>query len=179
MTDRTDHPGRCDGCALGEALHRRQFVGDVVRAAMIALGADALWARAAAASPPRAIAGSGSRRAKLYPIPDSDGVAIDKTESVIVARFQGKAYAFSLACPHQNTALRWDGKRGRFQCPKHNSRYEPNGTFIEGRATRSMDRFAVTLAGGMLSTDLDTLFRQDKQPAEWLAAFVTIAAAEK
>lgn len=179
MTDMMDNEGSCSGCALGDAMDRRDFLGDAIKAVLVAVGADAVLARAAAALPLREIAGTGNRRAKLYPLPESDGVAIDKSESVIVARFQGKAYAFSLACPHQNTALRWDGKRGRFQCPKHNSRYQPNGTFIEGRATRGMDRFAVTLDGGQLSVDLDKLYHQDKQPAEWDAAFVEIAVAEK
>ena len=107
-----------------------------------------------------------------YPIPASDGATIDKDEQVIIVRCHGKAYAFNLSCPHQNTALRWHPEDNQFQCPKHHSRYQPDGVFISGRATRSMDRFAVTKDGGNLVVDLDTLYRQDQDAAAWASAFV-------
>ena len=62
-------------------------------------------------------------------------------------RFQGVVYAFNLSCPHQNTALKWQPDDQRFQCPKHKSRYQPDGTFISGRATRGMDRLADPAGG--------------------------------
>lgn len=123
------------------------------------------------------VTGIGPRAEKSYPIPATDGVSIDKDESVIVARYAGKVYAFSLACPHQNTALRWDKGNNRFQCPKHRSRYQPDGVFIEGRATRGLDRFAVKRSGSTLIVNLDLLYQEDKNPAEWAAAFVTLDAA--
>lgn len=139
---------------------------------LVALGIPAAAAHALPVRFVRAVTMSGTERA--YAIPAADGVEIDKDESVIVARAQGLAYAFSLACPHQNTALRWDADAKRFQCPKHHSRYEPDGTFIEGRATRSMDRFAVRTDAGKLMVDLDRLFREDEDPAAWKAAFVKL-----
>ena len=93
---------------------------------------------------------------------------------MIIFRLQGKAYAFNLSCPHQNTALRWHPEDGQFQCPKHHSRYTPAGVFISGRATRSMDRFAVRRDGTTMAVDLDRLFRQDEDAADWEAAFLTI-----
>ena len=39
-----------------------------------------------------------------------------------------RCYAFNLACPHENTALKWLPKDGRFQCPKHESQYQPCGS---------------------------------------------------
>jgi Rieske Fe-S protein len=124
--------------------------------------------------PVRFVSGEGGRTDKAYPLPAADGVAIDKAESVIVARFANKAYAFSLACPHQNTALRWDKGAGRFQCPKHKSRYKPDGEFIDGRATRGLDRFAVRREGEQLMVNLDAMFEQDKHVTEWKAAFVLL-----
>ena len=120
------------------------------------------------------VSGVGPRAEKSYPIPAADGVAIDKDESVIIARHAGKAFAFSLACPHQNTALRWDAGNKRFQCPKHRSRYQPDGVFIDGRATRGLDRFAVKRTDDSLVVNLDALYQEDKHPTEWAAAFVPL-----
>jgi Rieske Fe-S protein len=111
---------------------------------------------------------------KSYPLPTADGVQIDKDMDVILSRVQGKVYAFNLACPHQNTALRWDGGKGRFQCPKHKSIYTPEGVFVEGRATRGLDRFAVRKNGNSLVVSLDSLFEENKDADKWKTAFVVI-----
>lgn len=63
----------------------------------------------------------------------------------------------------------------QFQCPKHKSRYRPEGTFIEGRATRGLDRFAIKLEGSQQLVNLDALYREDKNAAEWAAAFVPLS----
>jgi cytochrome b6-f complex iron-sulfur subunit len=114
------------------------------------------------------------REEKSYPIPAADGVQIDKDQDVIISRTQGKVFAFNLGCPHQNTALRWDGGRTRFQCPKHKSIYTPEGVFVEGRATRGMDRFAVRRDGNSIIVSLDSLYEQDKDLDKWPKAFVTL-----
>ena len=49
-----------------------------------------------------------------------------------------------------------------------------DGSFIDGRATRAMDRLAIRRDGTALVVDLDTLIQQDEHPAEWTAAFVTV-----
>ena len=161
----------CTGCPIERRVFLRD-AGIAASAVLVALGVPSGTASALPARLVRALAARGSERA--YAIPPTDGVAIDKDESVIVARVQSVAYAFSLACPHQNTALRWDDGEKRFQCPKHHSRYEPDGTFIEGRATRSMDRFAVRVDAAKLMVDLDRLYREDEDPALWKAAFVKL-----
>ena len=114
-----------------------------------------------------------NREEKSYPMPAEDGVQIDKENDVIIARAQGKVFAFNLACPHQNTAIRWDRGKGRFQCPKHKSIYTPEGVFVEGRATRGLDRFAVRKDGNSIVVNLDSLFEQDKDADKWSKAFVT------
>ncbi len=153
----------CDDCVLSE---RREFLREV-----------STWLAAAALAPlpirfGRAIAVRDEEHE--YPIPDADGATIDRDNQVILVRFQGKGYAFNLSCPHQNTALRWHPEDGQFQCPKHHSRYTPDGVFISGRATRSMDRFAVKRDAANIVVDLDRLFRQDQDAADWEAAFITI-----
>jgi nitrite reductase/ring-hydroxylating ferredoxin subunit len=176
--DVTDAPAdSCSSCPVADAIERRDFFREAAARALTALGALALLPANGTAMPLAFISGSGSRMAKAYPIPAVDGVSIDKQESVIIARFNDRAYAFSLACPHQNTALRWEERNKRFQCPKHKSRYQPDGVFIEGRATRGLDRFAISREGqaSELQVNLDALYRQDQHRAQWEAAFVPLS----
>jgi Rieske Fe-S protein len=79
-----------------------------------------------------------------------------------------------LSCPHQNTALRWLDSDKRFQCSKHKSLYAVDGTFIEGRATRGMDRFAVRRDGNNVVVNLDKVFEEDQDAAGWKAAFLAL-----
>ena len=111
-----------------------------------------------------------------YPVPAGDEVVFDDRNGVIVARSGTQLFAFLSACPHKNVVkLRWLDRQGRFQCPKHESRYRPDGAFIDGKATRNMDRFAVRLDGATLVVDLDTWFESDRDAARWRSASVTVA----
>ena len=162
----------CDGCRL---RHRREFLREAATLVAGSLLAAGLTPGGAAALPVRwgrAILSRDDER--TYPIPTEDGATIDDKEQVILVRYQQKAYAFNLSCPHQNTALRWHPEDNQFQCPKHHSRYQPDGVFISGRATRSMDRFAVRRDGSNMVVDLDKLYRQDENPDQWTSACMTV-----
>jgi nitrite reductase/ring-hydroxylating ferredoxin subunit len=172
----TQHPKdtchRCD-TACADETPRRTFLkraGAVF--SLVALG----LADVDAAPLPVAIGAAGivAGSERLYPIPMSDGVTIDRKNQVIVVRYQQHLYAFNLACPHENTALKWLAKDQRFQCPKHESRYQPNGTFIDGRATRNMDRLGVRLDDNMLLVDLNKFYKSDKDAAGWATATVAV-----
>ena len=161
----------CTDCLLGD---RRDFLK---RTVALLVGYSLFSGRAAeAATFPvqfiHAVATGGNE--KTYPLPPTDGASIDRDEDVIVVRFQGAVYAFALSCPHQNTALKWLQEEGRFQCPKHKSKYRPDGTFISGRATRGMDRFSLRKTGDRIVVDLDALHRQDKDAAGWAAALIQV-----
>jgi nitrite reductase/ring-hydroxylating ferredoxin subunit len=161
----------CMGCDAG----RREFIRTSLAAIAGVAAALGLGAEQAAALTARVgTASSVTGDQATYPIPATDGVTIDRDRQVILARAQGAVYAFALSCPHQNTALRWDAHDDRFQCPKHKSRYAPDGTFQSGRATRNMDRFALRRDGGNVIVDLDTLFRSDHDAAAWTAALVRV-----
>lgn len=121
-----------------------------------------------------ALAPRGTGGSIRYPIPPSDGVSIDKKNEVILCRSGVEVYAFALSCPHQNTALRARPKNAGFQCPKHGSRYQPDGTFISGRATRNMDRLPISRDGDVLVVDPDVFFESDKDPARWATALVRL-----
>ena len=163
----------CGACA--GARTRRQAIGQISTALLAAMAGVTLRPGAAAAVPVvEATATQDGAGELTYPLPATDGVTIDRDAQVIVVRFQQKVYAFNLACPHENTALRWRKRDGLFQCPRHESQYQPNGTFIQGRATRNMDRFAVRRSGDTLTVDLNRLFHSDAQSADWSAASVSV-----
>jgi nitrite reductase/ring-hydroxylating ferredoxin subunit len=173
----TEHSDTAPGssCAACSLSSRRSFLQDLaglVAAAVVGLGLDA---RAAAALPVQLASGRLTGRGDCtYPVPAADGVTIDRGNDVMLARYQGRVFAFSLACPHQNTALRWLQAEGRFQCPKHKSKYRPDGTFIEGRATRGMDRYAVRLVGNSVAVDIDKLYQEDTDLTQWQHAVVSL-----
>lgn len=186
MTDqdetRTGEGSACGGCSLhgapntSAAMERREFLraGAVALASLGMLGLGARRAEAMPVNEVNALAArSGDRREeKRYPMPAKDGASIDRDNNVIVARAAGRIYAFSLGCPHQNTSLRWSADDNQFMCPKHKSHYRADGTFIDGRATRDMDRLAVRHDGQMLVVDVDVLYQQDLNTAQWTAAFI-------
>lgn len=168
----TDHRESCDRCPLVE---RRDFLREAGVAAAAICAALGIPVRGAQAL---AIRFGGPRSSRdeehAYPIPATDGATIDRENQVIVVRYAQKAYAFNLSCPHQNTALHWQPEDNQFQCPKHHSRYRPDGVFISGRATRGMDRFGVRRDGETMVVDVDQYYRQDRNPAEWAAAFLDL-----
>jgi Rieske Fe-S protein len=155
---------------------RRQFLREVTAAVAGIMAALSATPREAAALP----FSLGSALSSLgdeitYPIPAGDGAIIDKAREVILVRWKSQVFAFALSCPHQNTALRWLGSDDTiFQCPKHKSKYQPDGTFISGKATRNMDRFAVRKAGKNLLVNKARLLRNDKQASDWAAAKVAV-----
>lgn len=155
----SDH---CTGCGPDDG--RRRFI---VAATGLAF---------AAALPMRLLHALERRQARIsYPLPAADSVSIDTENQVILVRWESKVYAFNLSCPHQNTALRWQEDEKRFQCPKHKSRYQPDGTFISGRATRGMDRLAIRRDGTSVAVDVDVMYKQDEDRAGWEGAVVTIS----
>ncbi len=169
----TEPPGDCHGCPLSD---RRSFLRSAaltLGSIMLGLGltpdqARALPVRFAA---PHAV----DPDHVAYPIPAGDEVQIDRDNEVILVRHSNELYAFNLSCPHQHTALKWNQDDGQFQCPKHHSRYQPDGEFISGRATRSMDRFGLTRDGSNVVVHLDQYYRQDKEPGQWAGAVISLA----
>ena len=165
----------CGACPIAGASTRRDFLRDAALGVAGVLATLGL-AQSAAALPVSMI-NALARGAKgiSYAIPAGDGVQIDKDNEVILVRWQNTVYAFNLSCPHQNTALRWNDAVKEFQCPKHKSKYTPSGDFISGRATRGMDRFAIQKSGAGVVVDVDQMYQQDENEAQWKAAFVKVA----
>jgi Rieske Fe-S protein len=114
----------------------------------------------------------GNERA--YPLPSVDGAWIDQSNDAFLIRSGNSVYAFCLACPHENTALHWQPKDNQFQCPQHKAKYHPDGTWISGRPTRNMDRFALRLEDQKVIVDISKLYRSDQQKAEWDSAVLVL-----
>ena len=109
-----------------------------------------------------------------YAIPDADGATIDHDHDTILARYQSKVYLFDLACPHRQAALRWEPEDNQFQCPRHHSRYTPDGVYVSGRATRNMDRFALRREANTVIANVDQGIHADDHPSEWSSAFIQL-----
>ena len=93
---------------------------------------------------------------------------------MILARWQGHVYAFSLRCPHRGTRLVWHDDESRGFCPKHTARFRPDGAHDSGRNTRSLDRYGLHLEGGAVVVELDALYRMDRDPAAWQGAVIAV-----
>lgn len=177
MTDHSNITAACEEQDCFVPTSRRRFLRDsflTVAGALVAVGMPKATAFALPLefTEPKKSAGN----MHSYAIPAADGAVVDKGNEVIVVRWQDAIYAFALSCPHQNTALRWDDRDHGFQCPKHHSRFQPDGKYIEGsgRATRNMDRFAVARDGAGVSVDLDKLYQEDSDGPQWAAAVVKL-----
>ncbi len=162
---------RCEGCTTS----RRDFLRGAAGAAAALSALFGVEPARATALSLRAVRGERvSPESLRYDVPPGDGAIIDRENEIIIMRQKGRAYAFALSCPHQRTMLKWLGEQGRFQCPKHKSKYQPDGKFISGRATRGMDRHAIRKQGGKLLVDPTVLYRDDKNAVGWTAAWVAL-----
>ncbi len=54
------------------------------------------------------------------------------------------ALALYKVCTHLGCLYKWVDTNFRFECPCHGSKFEIDGTYIEGPAPRDLDRFAMT-----------------------------------
>ena len=162
----SDNSSPCGACSARRDFLRQTFTTGAALAGLALLGPVS---EVAALEPRRE-----GRGLVKYALPAADGVSIDKVNEVILCRSGGEVYAFALSCPHQNTALKVLPKNAGFQCPRHKSKYQPNGTFISGRATRNMDRLQISRDGSTIAVDPDIGFESDTDPARWATALVKI-----
>jgi nitrite reductase/ring-hydroxylating ferredoxin subunit len=158
-----------------ESTDRRAFLRD---------GLMAVAALAAVGVTPDRLSALGLRRAVgrldgdllRYPIPTTDGATIDTANKVILVRYQGVIHAFDRECPHRGTAVEWQGDRGRFYCPKHKSTFQPEGTLIQGKAERNLDRYPVRIEGAEIVVDTAAAIRSDRAGEAWRGAAASIPA---
>src|SRR5882762_10150392 len=175
----TEYDEHCaTGCAheICPATHpaRREFLQSAGCFGM-AIALLGLSSRDARALPVTFIEGTQDGGERRYPMPATDGVSVDRDAQVIVARSDGRVYAFALSCPHQNIAVKWLPTEHRFQCTKHDSQYRPDGVHTAGRATRNLDRYVIRRDGDAVVVDLHRWIQSDTDPAGWAAATIAVS----
>lgn len=165
------HPTGAACAGACDSHDRRAFLKDglMAVAALTALGVTADRLSALTLTHASGRANGATLR---YPLPATDGATLDTANKVIVARLQGSVIAFSLTCPHKQTVLSWQPENTRFYCRKHKSTFRPDGAFIQGKAERNMDRYAVRIEGGEVVVDTAATIRSDTNAAAWAAARV-------
>ena len=164
----------CGACPVAE-VSRRAFLRNAALAAAATMAAIGLAPGTALAEAVHAVVPLGAAGAqRAYRIPAADGVFIDADSEVILVRWQGLGYAFSLACPHRGARLEWHADEGRVFCPKHKARFRPDGAHDSGRRTRNLDRYDIRRQGATLVVALDQVRRADVDPAAWAAAVVSL-----
>jgi nitrite reductase/ring-hydroxylating ferredoxin subunit len=166
----------CQECPAAMAT-RRAFLRDVGRAVIGALALTAMSESAVALA--ESVVETAPRRVRgllrTYTMPSVDSVSVDIDNEVILARWQGRIYAFSLRCPHRGSKLVGGPCEGRVFCPKHMARFRPDGSHDSGRQSRDLDRYDLRRSGGSVVVDIDALRRADQEPEAWRAAVITVA----
>lgn len=91
------------------------------------------------------------------PMPAPDAVPLDNpVGKFFLSNSENGLVALYKVCTHLGCLYDWVQAETRYECPCHGSKYTRDGTWIEGPAPRSLDRFAMTVyltGGGTLETD--------------------------
>ncbi len=78
-------------------------------------------------------------------LPKSSDAPIHNTDGKFwLSNVNGMIIALYDVCVHLGCLYQWQPVTGRFECPCHGSKYQRNGTYIEGPAPRSLDRMVVS-----------------------------------
>lgn len=87
----------------------------------------------------------------LYPV---NSVTYLQDQQVYIVRTGDGFYAVSAVCTHLGCITQWKADANTIACPCHGSKFQPNGTKIEGPAPRPLPHFQITLtADGELQID--------------------------
>lgn len=71
---------------------------------------------------------------------DSGTVVRDGVRPVGVCTVNGRTSRVSAVCPHLGGVLRWNDAEKSWDCPLHGSRFDADGTLLEGPATHDLPR---------------------------------------
>ena len=163
----------CAACADGDG--RRDFLkhaAALVAGALVGVAGGTMRASALTVTAGQAVGKAGSEL--TYPLPTGDGATVDRDNRVVVARVGNTVVALSLKCPHTGGELRWKPPVNRYECSRHDSKFEPPGVYISGKAKRNMDRFGLKRNGDTVVVDTAQRIRSDTQRAQWDAAGLTL-----
>lgn len=79
------------------------------------------------------------------PIPTFEQAPITKAAGKfhMVTTADGSLKAIYMVCTHLGCLYKWTPSAWRFECPCHGSKFDHDGMYIEGPATRSLDYFEI------------------------------------
>ena len=81
----------------------------------------------------------------VFPSPGADPINMPKGKFWLTRLSDGSLLALYKVCTHLGCLYNWNAQEEIFICPCHGSQFELDGTYIQGPAPRSLDRFAVQL----------------------------------
>lgn len=141
MTDETNPPGPKSGL-----LSRRYFL-EVVGAGAVGLAAVGSLVLTATYLSPNVVKEPPTRfKAGSVENFPPGSVTLDKEQKVYIVRAkEGYFYALSAVCTHLGCITNWKPEEGIVACPCHGSKFNREGTKIDGPAPRSLPRFALSL----------------------------------
>lgn len=126
-------------------LTRREFLLYVWTASMVlslaASGGVVLWF-----AYPRFRAGEfgGTFKIDATKLPPTDAAPEDHPDGRFwLVNTPSGVVALYKVCVHLGCLYKWVPSNNRFECPCHGSKYQRDGTYIEGPAPRSLDKFVV------------------------------------
>jgi cytochrome b6-f complex iron-sulfur subunit len=131
--------------ALAKGVTRREFLNYVWGATMAVFMAEmggAIFLYALPRFKAGEFGGTFTLPASSLPTPGSAPLANQEGRFWIANTDQG-VYAIYKVCTHLGCLYGWSSLTQRFECPCHGSKFQLNGTYIEGPAPRSLDRFVI------------------------------------
>lgn len=81
----------------------------------------------------------------VFPPADSDPGVNPKGKFWLSRPAEGSLLAIYKVCTHLGCLYNWQSQEHKFICPCHGSQFQLDGTYIQGPAPRSLDRFVVHL----------------------------------
>lgn len=88
------------------------------------------------------------RAGDVLPSPGSEPLNFPKGKFWLARTADNEVVAPYKVCPHLGCLYNWNTAGGRFICPCHYSQYDQDGTYLQGPAPRSVDRFIIRLLDG-------------------------------
>lgn len=131
--------------ATARGVTRREFLNYIWGAAMALFMAEmggAIFLYALPRFKAGEFGGTFSVSASLLPKPNDAPLANQEGRFWLSSTDQG-VYAIYKVCTHLGCIYAWSTLNHRFECPCHGSKFQLNGTYIEGPAPRSLDRFVI------------------------------------
>lgn len=82
---------------------------------------------------------------EVFPPPDADPGVNTRGKFWLSRTANGSLLAIYKVCTHLGCLYNWQPQEHKFICPCHGSQFQLDGTYIQGPAPRSLDRFVVHL----------------------------------